>query len=556
MIDTLGIASIMPFLAILGNQELVESSPILYFLYQGNGVYNFPNINSFLTFLCLASFSIIVSASFLRIVINHKVNRFTQNLRHKISLSIFDRYLQQNFEFFLSRKSSDLMKNVLSEADLLVGHVYLPLLNMFSYLILCVSVTMLLLILYPTITILLFTILGGAYFLAYVILRDTLQNLGKELFEVNEARFRATNNIFNSIKYIKLRDAKKTTLEAFTIPSMRYSEINAQNITISQSPKYIIEALAFGGLLLIILYFLSYSENSVDGNLITLLPLLGIFSFSAYKLQPAFQYIFWGFSSLNYGKAALAVLGNDLNLAHNKQKHGIDIPFTRFIRLSSICFNYPNRNEQVFTGLNVEIKCGSVTAIWGPSGSGKTTLIDILLGLLVPQSGTYYVDEVEITQSNIASWQESIGYVPQEVLLTDATVAENIAFNFDKKTLDMKKIKACAKAASLEYFIENDLENGYDTIVGERGSLISGGQRQRVGIARALYNDPKVLILDEATSALDMKTEELILNSVTKFSKSMTIIMISHNERITNSCDEIIKLENIVGINAKNEIAE
>ena len=196
----------------------------------------------------------------------------------------------------------------------------------------------------------------------------------------------------------------------------------------------------------------------------------------------------------------------------------------------------------MFSNLNLEIKIGDTIGIFGDSGSGKSSFINLLIGLLKPKSGQILINGIDIN-SNINAWRESIGYVPQNIFLIDDTLKRNISFDLEIDTGDVKKINECLKQSELINFV-NNLQNGLDTIVGERGSRISGGQLQRVGIARALYNDPKILIFDESTSALDKETELEIIKNIYKFKSKKTLIIITHKKELLKECDKIYKLEN------------
>jgi ABC-type multidrug transport system fused ATPase/permease subunit len=214
------------------------------------------------------------------------------------------------------------------------------------------------------------------------------------------------------------------------------------------------------------------------------------------------------------------------------------------ISLNNIYFSYPNSSKTTLQDINLNISANTTVGIVGSTGSGKTTTIDIILGLLKPQKGTLKVDDLVIDQNNYRDWQKLIGYVPQDIYLSDETLAANIAFGVDNKDMSQQSVEHVAKIANLDDFVNNELPLKYQTVIGERGVRLSGGQRQRIGIARALYNNPKVLILDEATSSLDDITEKTIMEEVNKLSKNITIIMIAHRLSTVKKCDKIFILEN------------
>jgi len=220
-----------------------------------------------------------------------------------------------------------------------------------------------------------------------------------------------------------------------------------------------------------------------------------------------------------------------------------NIDFSNLIYLKKVSFSYPNSTGKVLKNVDLRIRKNTTVGFVGPTGCGKTTLIDILLGLLQPQEGTYYVDDVEINGELLKVWQQNMGYVPQDIFLADDTVIRNVAFGVPDKDIDFNKVKKACTIANIDAFIRTELSEGYKTVVGERGIRLSGGQRQRLGIARALYNDPEVLILDEATSALDGKTEGVIMDAIKTLSHQKTIIMIAHRLTTLKTCDVIFVME-------------
>src|SRR5690606_23585686 len=213
------------------------------------------------------------------------------------------------------------------------------------------------------------------------------------------------------------------------------------------------------------------------------------------------------------------------------------------LELKGIRYSYPNTDRPAVDGVSLEIPANAAVGFVGSTGSGKTTLIDVILGLLKPEKGEIVVDGIVIDESNLKAWQKSIRYVPQHMLLTDATVAENIAFGVPKDEIDMEAVRNAARIAQIDDFITSELPLGYDTVVGERGIRLSGGQRQRIGIARALYRDPDVLVFDEATSALDNVTERYVMQAMRTLLGKRTLVMVAHRLTTLADCDIIFMLK-------------
>src|SRR5690606_9793810 len=277
-----------------------------------------------------------------------------------------------------------------------------------------------------------------------------------------------------------------------------------------------------------------------------ILPVLGLYGFAAYRMLPAAQNMYRAISQIKFSEQVLSVLKPEFALEKDELKH-IEkdstqyLKFEHSIRLENISFAYPNRMESpILNNFSLEVKKNSSLGIVGKSGSGKSTLMDIMLGLLFPQQGKVYIDDVELTADNITQWRDLVGYVPQNIYLADKSIAENIAFGVAKIDIDLKRVEFVARQAQIDDFIQSQLPLGYHTIVGERGVMLSGGQRQRIGIARALYKNPQVLFMDEATSALDTETEQTVNEAIQNLNGKMTMVIIAHRESAVEKCDRIL----------------
>jgi len=305
-------------------------------------------------------------------------------------------------------------------------------------------------------------------------------------------------------------------------------------------PRFALEAIIFGGMILVALYLMSQS-----GMVANALPILALYAFAGYRLMPALQQIYNNIIRIRFTIPALDSVYNDLKSLKPYSPSQIQdaLPLNHNITLKNISYNYPRASRTALSNINFSIQARSTVGLVGATGSGKTTTVDIILGLLEPQKGTLEVDGKVIDKHNIKAWQHSIGYVPQQIFLSDDTVAANIAFGIDTKDINHEAVEYASKIANLHEFVVNELPSKYQTTIGERGVRISGGQRQRIGIARALYHKPQILILDEATSALDNLTERTVLEAVHKLRKNITIIMIAHRLSTVKNCDNILLLE-------------
>ena len=429
------------------------------------------------------------------------------------------------------------------EVNLIIGSGFKPIINLITKSVISIMIIILLIFIDFKIAMILGLIFLIIYGLIYKVIRGILKQIGKKRLQDNKMRFTAISEAFGAIKEIKISGLEEVYVERFAKPSKSYSWNQALTKIMSQLPSLAVQALAFGCIILVTLFLIVKS-----GSLINSIPVITVYAFAGYRLMPSFQQIYSSIALLRYSGPALDSLYDDIKkLKLLVEKNDIieqDIKFNESISLNDINFQYPNSSKRSLKEINLDISANTTVGLVGPTGSGKTTLVDLILCLLEAQNGTLKVDGKIIDKKNIKAWQNLVGYVPQNIYLTDDTIAANIALGVDPINIDHKEIIRAAKNANIHDFIENELAQKYETTVGERGIRLSGGQRQRIGIARALYKKPQLLILDEATSALDNLTEEIVMEAVHNISKNITIIIIAHRLSTVRECDKIFLLEN------------
>jgi ABC-type multidrug transport system fused ATPase/permease subunit len=540
LVDLMGIASILPFMAVVTNQSLIETNEVLKFFFNFLSIFGVKNYNQFLLALGIIVFLLLILSLFLKAITSYFKTLFIYMLEYSISKRLIEKYLHQPYSWFLNRNSADLGKNLLSEVQNVTHGGILTLIDLIGSSIVTISLLFLITLVDPVLTIIAGVLLIGTYLIIYFFLNNYIDHLGKERTINNLLRFKVVSEAFGAIKEIIVGGLEKTYIKSFSKSSKIFSKTQAISQAIALLPRYILEAIAFGGILLIIIYFIFQK-----GNLNYALPIISLYVFVGYRLLPSLQQIYSSFMQLTFIESALNKLYDDTKILipiFKDQDQDI-LKFNKSITLSNIYYSYPNSSRTALQNINLTIPIKSKVGIVGPTGSGKTTTIDIILGLLEPQKGTLKVDGKVITNKNVISWQRIIGYVPQQIYLTDDTIAANIAFGVDSNNIDQLSIERASKIANLHEFIINELPEKYQTIVGERGVRLSGGQRQRIGIARALYFKPKLLILDEATNALDNQTEQAVMDSISNISKDITFIKITHRINIVKNCDIIFKFE-------------
>jgi ABC-type bacteriocin/lantibiotic exporter with double-glycine peptidase domain len=543
LLEVLGAASIMPLLVLLATPDSITENSVtkvLYLYFQKLGVEGY---NEFVVTL-LALFMIITILIFLmRSFSAYKLSLFIEQTRYSLSSRLLESYLSQNYDYFLSQNSSELSKNLLSEVDQVVGRIIHPIVNMTAQLIVACAILILLIAINPIIAFSTIGLIGALFISAYMIARRPLSRIGQERLINNKLRFIFAGEIFGGIKAIKVMEKEQYSIRQFQHPSYKFSMSNAKQGVISQIPSYLTETIAIGGLIIFIFFNFINESPALFGEIV---PILGLYAFSFYKLKPAANSIFIGFAGIKYASKSVDKLHADLSI--QQPQYSDDLKDTKIvihnqIELKDVSFCYNGSTNQALSGVNCTIQAGSSVGLVGSTGSGKTTLTCILLGLIAPSDGEILLDEILLDKSNVRAWQRNIGYVPQDIYLIDASVAENIAFGIPKDEIDYSSVERSARAANVADFIENKLNDSYQTIVGDRGVRLSGGEKQRIGIARALYTDPDILILDEATSALDTLTEKKIIEEVSMLSQRKTVIMVAHRLSTVKNCDKIIVLK-------------
>lgn len=541
LLEIIGVLSILPFIAVLTNPTLIESNSILNSIFNFSIKFGVEDEQEFLFFLGIMVFVMLIISLSFKAITTYAQHRFVQMREYTIGKRLLESYLKQPYAWFLNRHSADLGKNVLSEIQAIIGNGLNPLIELLAKGAVAIAIIVLLLVVDIKLAIIVGFILGGAYSIIFYILRSFLKRIGKLRLENNKSRFLTLSEAFGAIKEIKFRSMEKIYVNRFAVPSKIYANTTALSQIVKHLPRFFLEAIAFGGAMLLILYLMLKK-----GNFNEALPVIALYIFAGYRLIPSLQQIYNSLTQITFINPSLSNLVNDLkNLSEIKIKNNKDtILFSKKISLKNIQFSYPNSSRLILKNINLTIKAKSVVGLVGPTGSGKTTIVDIILGLLETKKGNIEVDGKIITKKNIQSWQHSIGYVPQNINLIDDTIASNIAFGIDKEKIDLNAVKKAAKIANLHDFVENELEKKYQTMIGERGVRLSGGQRQRIGIARALYHNPRLLVLDEATSALDNQTEQAVMDAVNNLSKNITIILIAHRLSTVKICDQIYVLNN------------
>ncbi|MFU8865525.1 MAG: ABC transporter ATP-binding protein [Rhodobacterales bacterium] len=538
------VASIMPFLAVLADPSRIAATPALAWAYE---FFGFTSVYGFLVGLGLASFVMIVAASLLQIAKTWAVARYALLRSHAISHRLLASYLAQPYPFFLNRHSGDMGPRVLAEAEQVVARFLRPVAELIASSLTTAAIVGLLIWVNPVVAVVAFGILGGSYALVYLGTRRVLRRLGQRRVNANRMRFRFANEALTGIKDIKLIGRERAYLDRFAVHSLSQFNTEIKINVISQVPSFALQAIGLGGVIMLCVMLIDPVAVAAGGSLGGLLPLLGVFALAGQRLLPELSRLYTSAAQMQTGRAAVDAVYADLVL-NNRQ---ITLPKTpppglrlsKCLALKEVFYSYPNANQTGLRDISLSIHAGEKIGIVGTTGAGKTTLADVILGLLAPDRGAMLVDGTVITDTNQRAWMRSVGYVPQDIFLTDAPAAENIALGIPAAEIDIDRLHRAARIARIHQFITEDLPEGYQTHVGERGVRLSGGQRQRIGIARALYHDADLIVFDEATSALDNLTEQDVMDAIDALPGDKTVLMIAHRLSTVRRCDRIIVLD-------------
>jgi len=530
--EVAGVMSIAPFMAVVSNPQIIEENHYL------NLAYKFGEFNShseFAIFLGLAMLCILVLTNAFTAFMEWQITYFVRRQGFRLEMRLLNYYLHQPYVFFLNKGLSEIGKNLLTEVDRIASGIVHPGLEIISRIIVILFIFLLLVFVNPMVAFVVFIVLGGSYIFLYLLMKNKQEKIGKLTTNAIHERYKLVNQIISGIKEIKLRNIEDDYAERYYMPASSNADYLAKNHVVSSLPKYALETVAFGGIIFVIVLLISQGNSGEE-----IIPLMALYVFAGYRLLPSFQHVYSSLTKFKFSLPVLNIVAGDLSKKVtrrlNKKKDKIEVKEGFDFR--SVNYAYPQSNKLAINQLSLKINSNTTVGIVGSSGAGKTTLIDLLLGLLPIESGSFHVDGVEITPENIQSWRNNVGYIPQRVYLSDETIANNIAFGVENGNYDLQKITESGNMAMLDQFVD-DLPNGYETMIGDRGIRISGGQIQRIGIARALYSNPSVLVMDEATSALDGITENTVMEAINSLSHKKTIIMIAHRISTVKQCDVI-----------------
>jgi ABC-type multidrug transport system fused ATPase/permease subunit len=536
------VAAIGLFMAVVANENVLNQAHFIGRIYQMTGL---SNPADFIYLVGVIALILLVATALVSMLTVWRAARFAARVGQEIADSLYRYYMHQPWLFHAAGSSAELTKKIASESYIVSSQIIYPLMQINAKGILTLFMIVGLFILNPWVVLIALVIFGCAYAVLYRMIRQRLVRNGRRISELATRRYKLMAEGFGGIKDVLLLGRQADFVRRFEASGTKLSRSLSANDALAMAPKNFMDMVSFSSVILLVLYL----TKNYQGDLASILPVLALYALAGFKVLPGFQQIYHAIATIKASSPAFESIKTDLQKSHaltdpqeNSEVAGPITSFSQAIDLREITFTYPAKLQPALNSISVRISANQSVGFAGTTGSGKSTLIDLVMGLLPPDSGEILIDGVPLTPANTRSWQDMIGLVSQSIFLSDASIKENVAFGIPLEKIDTQRVREVLALAQLEEFVA-ELPHGIESRVGERGVQLSGGQRQRIGIARSLYHNPEVLVFDEATSALDGITEKSIMRAINHFAGRKTIILIAHRFTTIQKCDVIYFME-------------
>ena len=534
ILEIFSIGSLMPLLSGILNPDMVYRKFIANNFMAGF-IQNSPQ--SIMVSMGLLFGILAILSGLTKVVVVWATSKIAFSSGADLTLLIYKNTLNMPYANYAVLKSNEVIDAISTKVNSTINSVILPSIYLVNSLLMIFVITIgLLFIDYKTV--LFFIITYSSIYIFLFKKTKTRLNLSSNIMAKNSSELiKLTQNGLGGIRDITIDRTQSTFIRLFKASNDSLRMSQSSTVFIGNSPKFVLEVSA------LVLVALVVIVKALEGGGFTLIaPVLGVMALSVQKLLPLMQQIFSTLNSFRENIFALDEVIKRSKPIQNKLNYNEDIIFKKSISVINLTYKYPLKHNFVLQNINFNITKGSKFGIVGKTGSGKSTLVDILLGLIKPDSGCVLIDEKNASLFNNESWFNKIAHVPQDIFLTDGDVNENIAFGVPYDEINFEKVIDAAKSACVHEFVIC-MEDQYKTRLGERGVGISGGQKQRIGIARALYKNAEILFLDEATSALDSETEKSIMDLIVALDKDLTVICIAHRINTLNNFDYVLNLD-------------
>lgn len=531
LLEVFSISLVFPFISLLVKAQT------------GSGVFEFEIFGREVEFLIsplqmtVAFASAAVLSNISRTTLLWSQTRLSYAIARDLSSKVFETAIYQKYEWHVSSNTSETINNITYNTNAIVNGVIRPSLMLLTSIPIFLSILIFLLTLEFQAVLIMVSILGASYWTLSSVSKNVMMGAGRRSTEANERVIRCVQEGLGGIRDTIINRSHLHFLSIHR-ESESISKYNSGTVQIvAELPRFGIEAIALS-VLAVVAYFLSIDGNGVEASL----PFLAAFALGAQRLLPLAQSMYACLSNIRAGTPPLQKTLDVLDMGFEKVKTSTpNIRFQKEIKFQDVSFSYHENGPPVLDSLNLVLSTGKITGIVGPSGSGKSTFLDLLMGLLTPDSGKIYADATLISPSTVGAWQSNISHVSQSTFITNTTIRDNICFGQKLNDIDALRLDNAIQIAQLKDFVRK-LPDGVETKVGERGKNLSGGQVQRIGIARALYRKSEILVLDEATSALDIETENKLLEAIRSLVPKQTLVFVTHRENTLKMCDVILNL--------------
>lgn len=539
IVEMLSIGSVIPFLGVLTNPNFIRDAPVGKIVLS---LFNISEVEKSIYYLTAIFLLCIAMATSLRMFLVWFSNNLAFNIGAELSAEVFRKTIYQPYITHLNRNTSEVISGIVAKVHEVLYNVIVPVITLISSIIMIAIIFFGLIAIDFKITISIFLVFGFIYSIVAFFAKGRLLRNSGDISLQSVRVIKALQESLGGIRDILIDGTQELFCELYEKADGSLRKAQKDNQISSQYPRYLIEFV--GVVLIVVLAYALIVKGDEEARLLAI-PMLGLIALAAQRLMPIFQQSYAAWSNL---RGATSSLEDVLNFLSQRvpEVPNVDASFKDIFRFRlefrDLGFRYSETGPWIFRHLNIVIERGEHIGIVGPTGSGKSTFVDVLMGLLEPSEGAILIDGMPVDRAAFVLWQRNISHVPQQVFLTDSSIASNIAFGCKENMVNFSRIEKSAIQAQIAEFIET-LPMGYNTPVGERGVRLSGGQRQRIGIARALYKEAQVIIFDEATSALDGATEELLIRSVNGLSKQLTIFMIAHRLTTLAGCSRIISFD-------------
>ncbi len=536
--ELLGVAIFSPFVSIIMDASIIQETEPL------KKLYDWLDLSSDREFLAIMAVCIMFIYIFKNIYLAVEKNwmyKFSYSVQKKLSVRLLRSYIKEPYVFHLNHNIAILQRSLQEDTDLFTkGIIHAQ--ELVAEIVVCVVIGVYLYIESKSITVIVLVMLVVSVLIFTTISKKFSASLGAQNQYYKGKIYQWVNQSLGGIKELKILNREDYFIESYEEYFGKYVYGLRINRLLASLPRYFVEAVCMTGLLLAIIIKMFWGQ----GDITDYISQLSVFAIAAFRLLPAVGKINEHVANILYSSPSVDLIYHDLKSVEEEpkvvEKENGKLQFEKEIRINKVSYHYPDSEEQVLDEVSLVIPKGKMVAFVGESGAGKTTLVDVILGLLSPQMGKIFVDDINVCQ-HLYLWQKEIGYIPQTIYLSDDTIRNNIAFGIRADEIDEEAVKQALHKAQLWDFVD-DLPEGLDTMVGDRGIRLSGGQRQRIGIARALYHNPQILVLDEATSALDSETESAVMEAIDFLQGEKTILIIAHRLTTIKNADMIYEVGN------------